>query len=339
MKTVRDIFRVDRVKGEVGIEIEVEGQNLPVPKKYWRRDTDPSLKGEFSAIEYVLNKPVQRNNVGKVLDYLEECYITCNTEVIDSVRCGVHVHINVQELNIVQLYNFMLVYLILEDLLVKYCGEYREGNLFCLRAKDAEYLVYALKRAVHSREFRSLRTDKLRYASMNVKALGTYGSLEFRAMRGTRDMSAIKFWVDTLLRIKDAALEFDNPQDILADFSGDVCDVFLERVLKEDCHQYKYPDYQTTLLQGVRGVQGLVYTVDWDRLKEWSEGKLKREPTKMKIDWIDGAPMAAEFAAPPPEPQRVPRRPRRVVPQPVHRVVDDEEFDRMVERGREMREE
>ena len=268
MRTVLDIFGVKPTKGEVGIEIEVEGQHLPAPEKYWRSDHDGSLKG--NAVEFVLNKPVHRKDVSKVLDYLDTCYKTCNTQVVDSVRCGVHVHINVQELNMVQLYNFMTIYLIMEELLVKYCGEYREGNLFCLRNKDAEYLTYSLRRACNSKRFRDFRTDMLRYASMNVKALGTYGSLEFRAMRGTRDLESIRFWAETLLKIKDAAMAFDTPRDVLADFSGDMCDTFLWRVLGEDGEQFKYPGYEVALLEGVRDVQSLAYTCDWDELKEWS---------------------------------------------------------------------
>ena len=31
--------------GDVGVEIEVEGVNLPYPGKYWRREADGSLRG------------------------------------------------------------------------------------------------------------------------------------------------------------------------------------------------------------------------------------------------------------------------------------------------------
>src|SRR3546814_8513519 len=54
---------------------------------------------------------------------------------------------------------------------------------------------------------------------MNVKALGDYGSLEFRAMRGTRDMDLIYSWAETLLNLREFAKQFDNPAEIADTFS------------------------------------------------------------------------------------------------------------------------
>src|SRR3546814_10984266 len=71
-----------------------------------------------------------------------------------------------------------------------------------------------------SRTFKhSLHSDNLRYASMNVKALGDYGSLEFRAMRGTRDMDLIYSWAENLLHLREFAKQFDNPAEIADTFS------------------------------------------------------------------------------------------------------------------------
>src|SRR3546814_4523614 len=53
---------------------------------------------------------------------------------------------------------------------------------------------------------------------MNVKALGDYGSLEFRAMRGTRDMDLIYSWAETLLNLREFAKQFDNPAEIADTF-------------------------------------------------------------------------------------------------------------------------
>src|SRR3546814_21174594 len=100
-------------------------------------------------------------------------------------------------LTMTQLYSFMTVYLILENVLVGWCGHSRCGNLFCLRASDAEWLLTSIRAAAEGRTFKhSLHSDNLRYASMNVKALGDYGSLEFRTMHGNRDMTDRKRDVD-----------------------------------------------------------------------------------------------------------------------------------------------
>lgn len=49
--------------------------------------------------------------------------------------------------------------------LLTYCGEYREGNHFCLRARDAEGLVYELSQAALKRNLGGLNKEILRYGS------------------------------------------------------------------------------------------------------------------------------------------------------------------------------
>lgn len=187
--------------------------------------------------------------------------------VDDTVRAGVHVHINVQQLNIVELYNYMTLYLILEELLVKFCGPYREGNLFCLRACDAEWLLFRLSEAARSRQFRRVLTDdNLRYGSMNVKALGTYGSLEFRAMRGTRDLNLIHKWATILLDLREAAKKFTDPKDIINGYSEGDADAFLVKCLGEHVEIFKgFDNIPKMLNDGMRRAQDIAFCCDWQQ--------------------------------------------------------------------------
>lgn len=270
MKNVISWFGIPvhlHTKSDVGVEIEVEGKRLPKTGKYWRMEKDGSLRGEEN-IEYVLAKPATLNQLDIALKYLDKCYRDNDAVVDDSVRAGVHVHVNVQQLNIVELYNFMTLYLILEEVLVEYCGETREGNLFCLRACDADYLIYRLVRAVQRRRFRELVDDNLRYASMNVKALGTYGSLEFRAMRGTRDLSVIKTWAEILVGLREAAKQFADPTDIVNGFSEGEVDGFLARVLGDHAELFKKGDYRLKLMRGVRQAQDVAFCCKWQEFLE-----------------------------------------------------------------------
>lgn len=272
MKNTMYWFGVNKryaAQGDVGIEIEVEGNNLPVMRKFWRNEEDGSLRGESR--EYVLQRPMSLEEAKVALDHLDACYVECNTVVHDSVRAGVHVHVNVQALNITQLYNYMTLYLILEEILVKWCGPTREGNLFCLRAGDAEYLMYALREAIENRDFAQLVTDQLRYASMNVKALGTYGSLEFRAMRGTRDLGLIYQWAEVLVGLRDKAKLYTDPTDIINGFSEGEVDGFLERVLGEHAKSFKCEGYQRMLKDGMRRAQDLAFCVNWPDFFEHPE--------------------------------------------------------------------
>lgn len=256
-------------KGDVGIEIEVEGERLPHTEKYWKMEADGSLRNDPESMEYVLAKPSTLDQARIALKYLNVMYNKHDTKVYNSVRAGVHVHINVQELNIIELYNFMTVYIILEDLLTKYCGEFREGNLFCLRTGDAEYLLHELVKAAQTKRFNRLVTDDLRYASMNVKALGTYGSLEFRAMRGTRDLDTIYKWAEILLGLREVAKTFSDPNDVVNGFSEAEADIFLDRCLGANADMFrKYSGWEKLIRQGMRRAQDVAFATKWTKFRE-----------------------------------------------------------------------
>lgn len=264
VKDVMHTLQRKLTKNDIGLEIEVEGVRLPLLEKYWRTDRDGSLRGDESA-EYVLDRPSTLEGVEHALKYLDERYKAYNSVVDDTVRAGVHVHINCQHLTTRELYNFFVLYLVLENVLIKYCGEYREGNLFCLRCQDAEFLLYTLVQAAKDKAFlMHFHSDDLRYASMNVKALGDYGSLEFRAMRSTRDLGAIMTWVKILYNLREVAKQFNNPVEIIEQVSMMGGKDFLERCLGEFAGFFNAIEGVTDLLyEGVQLAQCLAYCVNW----------------------------------------------------------------------------
>lgn len=281
MNTVRELFGIPdelKVVGDVGVEIEVEGRNLPLGNKYWRREVDGSLRGAENA-EYVLRTPLTLNQLSLALKSLALDYKTCKATIDDSVRAGVHVHVNVQELNVVQLYNYITLYLVFEELLTKFCGSTREGNLFCLRACDAEFLIQALQYTAQSRRYRTLVTDDLRYAAINVKALGNYGSLEFRAMRSTKDFDVLQTWATILVMLREKAKEFFEPTDIINGFSEGESSGFLGRIFGEYAELLKFDGYERALVRGVRIAQEIAFCTNWQELIE-QEHKAKMEFAK-----------------------------------------------------------
>lgn len=266
MSSVYKEFGLRRpVDGDIGCEIEVEGYNLPRCKSWWRNEEDGSLKGEETR-EYVLAEPQNLQGLQSALEYLDGLYTKYESRVDDTVRAGVHIHINCQKLTLTQLYNFMVVYLILENVLVKWCGEYREGNLFCLRTTDAEYLLRAIKDGLADGKGRlkaNYHRDDLRYASMNLKALGDYGSVEFRAMRGTRDLKLIYQWAEVLLGVREYAKQFASPIHIVEQFSLRGAPAFMQDVLGENYASFSFKEQEKYLWEGLRNAQDIAYSVDW----------------------------------------------------------------------------
>ena len=251
---------------EVGVEIELEGRNLPteVPMG-WRVEHDGSLRGE--AYEYVFRNPVPRERVPLMLERLAERIEANDSKIFNSGGAGVHVHINIRDLTREKLYNFICLYIIFEDVLVDYCGVDRVGNLFCLRVRDAEFLLDMLEKAIKSNNYRHLYTDDIRYASINCKAICQYGSLEFRAMRSTSDMAVINNWVKLLLTLKDQSKMFTDPRDIVSTMSWEGGENFAKKIFGDMLSCFPEVDWDARVYEGIRRSQIIAYASDWEEVK------------------------------------------------------------------------
>ena len=261
------LFGGQGLKGEVGIEIEVEGVHLPhVDSKYWRTEHDGSLKAA-EAYEYVLKAPVERDEVNKALASLEKVWKEDKAIINDSFRAGIHVHVNVRDLSVNEMVTFAVLYYIFEDILLKWCGDERVGNHFCLGSKDAEYVLFELEKAIVSGRLENLHSDRIRYSSLNFKALPQYGSLEFRGMRSTKDMAVIEDWVGMLLALKDYAIKAGKPSTIVEEFSLKGTGVLAREVFKGTALKVKQ-DWKDSMYEGLRRVQSVAYCADWDKEAE-----------------------------------------------------------------------
>src|SRR5574337_129300 len=280
---VRELFKKAKVTGDIGLEIEVEGANLPLmPSNIWRVDRDGSLRGE--SYEYVFKRPLNLDGVKAGLDELSKHYAAARSVHRESFRAGVHVHINCQEMTITKLFNYITLYLIFETFFIRWCGPSRLGNLFCLSTSDADFMIDQLrltvrkvcrdKNIVHLLRFIQ-QEDMIRYASMNLAALHKYGSLEFRAMRSTPNFHLIYFWAKTLLKLRDVAESYENPLKIIHDFSVSGVSSFIIKVLGEELCTEFLPtsvSYMSDITDGVRNAQEIAYSGDWDTVDSLTIG-------------------------------------------------------------------
>ena len=145
---VKDILGLPEARltdGDLGIESEVEGFNLPQQVTGFHTTHDGSLRGE--ALEYVFKKPESIERADKLVKMLCLKLNTKTSEARITERCGIHVHVNVQNLDVKEMWNFVTLYYLYEEVLVRYCGKEREGSLFCLRAKDTYWIIDYLVQA------------------------------------------------------------------------------------------------------------------------------------------------------------------------------------------------
>lgn len=262
MTTIAQHFAVSEVKDgrEVGVEIEMEGENLPIgtPITGWKVEADGSLRG--NSCEMVLRRPEPRGEVEARLSALALHMKKAGTRLAETDRCGVHIHVNVQELSIQQTFSFILLYLLFEEPLVHYCGEEREGNLFCLRAKDAGFLLQKLRDCKKSGNLTPIANDHFRYASINMAALAKYGSLEFRALKTPYNIMEISDWANMILAIKDYAVKLEDAREIVESFSRSGELTFMNRVFGNKlARKLKCQNIETMLRDGARRIQDICY--------------------------------------------------------------------------------
>lgn len=269
MATIIELMRhLKHKEGDVGVEIEVEGVGLPEQVQGWRVERDGSLRGENC--EYVLPAPLTFNRVKTALKRLTVDMRTSGAQVLDTGYAGIHIHVNVQRMTPTQVVTYAFLYYALEDLCLEYCGEDRKGNLFCLPAHVAPYPLTALAEAFGVGDLRHLCQDKIRYASLNWKALSEYGSLEFRGMRSTLDEDVILKWIALLLELRETAIQIDSPQRVVEMFSEERGN-FVKAVLPTQ-HQTLLDTYtgdvERAIERGVRVIQRTAYTVNWERFRK-----------------------------------------------------------------------
>jgi len=260
---IKEIFpHLPHKPGDVGIEIEVEGKNIHSCLG-WDRVNEGSLRGK-EAIEYRLPEPVPYNEVYDVLKDLYDKMIRKETILFNSDRTSVHVHINVMDMNVVHCFNFIFLYIIFEDILLKYSGEEREGNLFCLSTKDAEGLLFTLKRVAETQQFSKLNGEDIRYSSLNLQAIPTYGSLEFRSLRGTGDFGVMSEWIYIIKKLKDFAEHIETPRNLLYNFSADGPEKFFYNVFGREFEHLKYKGWEIDSEENIRNIQFIISSTMWE---------------------------------------------------------------------------
>lgn len=267
------------VDGEIGIEIEVEGNKFPKPDtetngyvpKEWKYHHDGSLRGEDNA-EYVLKKPLMFSEVPRAISNLWSMFNEFGSVLDDSNRTSVHVHLNAQKWYLNRVCSFVALYFAVEEILTAWCGEHRVGNLFCLRAKDAPAIVSKLKRFFQE-DGKTGLSDGLHYAGLNAQALMKFGSLEIRSLRGVTDPQTILDWVAILERIYKMSADFEDPRKVCENFSGGGPLAFYESILGDKASRvregagFDNQQLMASLYEGIRLAQDLCYCRDWSLYK------------------------------------------------------------------------
>lgn len=307
--TIQSIFGVCPVTGKVGLEVEVEGNGFPktyedldedccdgsefIPYQ-WRYTHDGSLRGIDNA-EYVLQKPLEFHEVGPAVDALWQMFADYGSKLDESNRTSVHVHLNVQDFRLNRLCAFAGLWFCVEDLLTKWCGDHRVGNMFCLRANDAPAIVSKLRKLVTKGDVRGISNDDgLHYAGFNTQALSKFGSIEIRTLRGATEPETIKTWVNILHRLYDLSETYQaDPRQVCQTFSGQPWQDFLRNILGPYTDLVMQRSGMTenevrqSVHQGVRIAQNICFCASWEDFNNAKEAS--PDPFGRSYDLISAA--------------------------------------------------
>jgi hypothetical protein len=283
--------------GDIGIEIEMEGQGLLFPpigkdgvySTPWAAKHDNSLKGE--GLEYYLYHPIARKEVKDALRQLKQFWKDSNGKPKPTNQDAVHVHMNCRDLSLDKTMTFIMLLVMLEDVLVRWCGDEREGNLFCLRSRDAEAFLGFLRDLLIKKNFgtpNSFSPQYLKYAAINVAPLAHFGSVEVRCMQTPKDIMIVTTWVEMLCSIYDAAMKLSCVRDVVDVLSYSMAEDLLVQIFGDNAHHLMVPDVDQLLFEGRERVKQVIYSAHI--FKERKKTKTLIAPPKPtpKIDYAAG---------------------------------------------------
>ena len=205
----------------IGIEIEVEnyrGADMfrasPMNGR-WDQVSDGSLLNR--GVEFVSEKAYGVDILSALdafsnfVDDMESAGFPM--EITD--RCGLHIHLDVSDMDVEQLTTLVGLNFLLERALTDISGG-RHDDLFCAPVGDSVTHLMALANLCDMREVtrRQYQRDVLRaltcgskYTGINYLPIDTQGSIEYRMHEGTLDADRILRWIKLIMCIKKYAMD------------------------------------------------------------------------------------------------------------------------------------
>ena len=324
-----------------GVELECEGLYVDYNGgdiRGWTPHEDGSLrKHHGSSCEWVFQKPVNYPTSIKLVKSLFEYFKGRKARLVCSNRTSMHVHYNMGDKAGYQLVNLYILFTIFEGILDKYCGEDREGNLFCLSSRYAEDQITWVEEACFKHyNFLNLR-EQNRYCSLNLASLNKFFSVEFRGMRGLDNEEDVLAWLEILNELTQyACYTMKSPVTVVEDISklsplGFMKTVFSKDSLNRLTTGMTVDDISSSVYEGLRLVQRLVYRVGSEfenvrfRKKDFWEETGKKVGAAKPLEWED-----IEWAPAPEMPRARPNpefRPVRFNPRPAGRGIQNREIN------------
>ena len=181
--------RVARLMQEKGLKAEVEGYNH-FTKAHWKIITDSSCG--FELVSPVLKGKEGLNQLRLACEALNEAGAKVDK------NCGLHVHHDINDLDVKQIANIYALYIKLEGTMDSLVPQSRRGNnnQYCeslYKHSNPEYVLNRLKKIETIQDIYSIYPS--RYVKLNIRSYVKYGTIEFRQHSGTTEFQKIYNWI------------------------------------------------------------------------------------------------------------------------------------------------
>ena len=248
----------------IGIEVEVErifregSISDFVDTKYdtvhyvWNNVSDGSLRN--NGREFV-SMPLKGREIGFALKRLNDTLYNdkqcIGHEFTD--RTSVHVHMNIRDLTVNQLSNLVMLYALVEPLLFSIESTNRDKSIFCVPWNESNVIpqLRSLMDTTVSDKSRLLSLSNwYKYTGLNLKPVVSYGTVEFRHMKGTCDTKILTSWINIILSLKKYAVnsEFTVLKDKLLNLNTTSA---YNAIILEIFGKELYENFQTHDLQNI----------------------------------------------------------------------------------------
>ncbi len=292
------------VDGDVGLELEIEA-STPFPSDgfitvqgkrsgaRWNAITDGSLRGH--AREFVLTTAAYLDELPELLNGLFSALEKHNVRIDNSNRCSTHVHVNMADKKINHLTSTILLWSIFESAIIRWCGEERVANHFCLSMKDATSVTSTWLSVLRGSNLNVVYgNNNLKYSALNIRPFPDRGSFEFRCGRGSDNAQYPLQYAYLVKAIVDEACgSYENPLLIANHLSEQGAASILQTVfnrypsvlttgLLSDIVGSNVEQFDSEALVNFRNVQALAYSHDWFSLLSEINRPFVPDPFKVK---------------------------------------------------------
>lgn len=195
----------------IGLELELENTTstsfFNFIGEYFQAVPDGSLK--FNGIELRFKSALNGTNITKALLVLDAGMARYKIKpYIDGNRGSTHIHLNIGNLSLDELWSIVLLSYFIEPILMDMCKEDRLASPFSItlnKTKDQKFILNSIARGDIN-----FNTEGYKYRAIGLSSVYHKGSLEYRMFHASYDTKEILEWINFIQHVKHIALTTDN---------------------------------------------------------------------------------------------------------------------------------